>query len=416
MSATTQRKEVPTQYPDIFKIVVLNPETGKWVEPERGKKFKARRYDKRPDGSIERIKRSFESLAEAKAFRAGAPVEEKNTSMQAKHVPQDQIDPNLMTFGQLVDKWSKSWLPTKNLSTQLKYQSYLKHFQFFWDFPVEKIDPDRIDQWITHITRPEYLEGCHSTRCSYIHEIGCLKTILNYYSTRVNRSYRLPFLRDHRGMTKVREKPTIKKDLTVEQFQAFIQKLKDSCIGTKWEPIYFLALMQYALYARIQSAAALHVEDFDLMNNRLEMTRKVQWLRKKDVKDRVVPGSKTDGGKVFSPIPQLAVQVFNEWRARSGVSSGLLFQIEGKLIAYRTIQNKYDRALKAAGLPFTATHLLRHAALVEAYNICRDMLAIQKLANHRDLRATEKYAKVRDKQVEATQRQMDERVAVVWQK
>jgi integrase len=407
----TNRKEVPTQHPDIFKILVLSPTSGKWVEPERGKKFKARRYETRPDGSLERIKRSFETLGEAKAFRLGAQVPERVVQSSA---PKETVDPDAMTFGQLIEKWSKSWLPTKNLSTQFKYQGYLNHFQFFWSKPVEGIDPDCIDQWITHVTRPEYLKGCHSTRCNYVHEMGCLKTILNYYSTRVNRNYRLPFLRDHLGMTKVKEKPTIKKDLTVVQFQAFMERLKVSCQGTKWESIYYLALMQYALYARIQSAAALHIEDFDLANDRLEMIRKVQWLRKKGVQDRVVPGSKTDGGKIFSPIPQLAAQVFQEWKTRSGVRSGLLFQVDGKLIAYRTIQNKYDRALKAAGLPFTATHLLRHAALVEAYNVCRDMLAVQKLANHRDLSSTQKYAKVRDKEIEATQRQMDKRIASVW--
>jgi integrase len=195
-----------------------------------------------------------------------------------------------------------------------------------------------------------------------------------------------------------------------------MEQLKAICWGTKWEAVYFLALMQYALYARIQSAAALHVEDFDLTNDRLEMKRKVQWLRKKGYEDLVVAGSKTDGGKVFTPIPQLAVQVFQEWKLRSGIREGLFFQVDGQVIAYRTIQNRYDRALKAAGLPFTATHLLRHAALVEAYNVCRDILAVQRLANHKDLRATERYAKVRDKQVEATQRQMDERIASVWQK
>jgi integrase len=171
--------------------------------------------------------------------------------------------------------------------------------------------------------------------------------------------------------------------------------------------------MQYALYARIQSAAALHDEDFDIANDRLEMKRKVQWLRKKGYPDRIVDGTKTDGGKVFSPIPQLAVTVFKEWKLRSGVRSGLLFQIDGKVISYRTIQHLYDRALKAAGLPFTATHLLRHAALVEAYNVCRDILAVQNRANHKDLRATQKYAKVRDEKLQKTQRQMDKRTLLI---
>jgi integrase len=217
-------------------------------------------------------------------------------------------------------------------------------------------------------------------------------------------------------MLKVKEKPKIKKDLTVSQLKAFLEELKKICWDTKWEAVYFLALMQYALYARIQSAAALDIEDFDLVNDRLAMTKKVQWLRRRGYEDRIVPGSKTDGGKIFHPIPKLAVQVFKEWQSRSGVQSGRLFNIDGEIVPYRTIQDRYDRALKAANLPFTATHLLRHASLVEAYNLCRDILAVQTLANHKDLRSTERYAKVRDKKVEKTQRQMDKQLSSVWSK
>jgi integrase len=215
-------------------------------------------------------------------------------------------------------------------------------------------------------------------------------------------------------MLKVKEKATVKKDLTVDQVKSFMKELKEICGGGKWEAVYYVALMQYALYARIQSIAALKFEDFDIENDRLEMVRKVQWLRKRGYEDRVVPGSKTNGGKIFSPIPKLAIQAFRAWTLKSGIRSGLLFQVEGEVITYRTIQHKYDRALKAAKLPFTATHILRHASLAEAYNSCRDILAVQRLANHADLRATEKYAKVRDMQVQEAQRQMDEKLASVF--
>ena len=117
-------------------------------------------------------------------------------------------------------------------------------------------------------------------------------------------------------MIKVKDTPVIKKDLTVDQFTAFISELKRICYGKKSEPIYFMALIQYGLYARIQSVAALYVEDFDLSNNRLEMKRKVQWLRKKGVVDCVVSGTKTDGGKIFKSHSTIAVDVFKEWRLR----------------------------------------------------------------------------------------------------
>ena len=214
-------------------------------------------------------------------------------------------------------------------------------------------------------------------------------------------------------MLKVKEKPVSKKDLSIEQFKSFMKELKTICWKTKWEAIYYLGLMQYAIYGRIQDAAAIYVEDFDLANDRLEIKRKVQWIRAKGFAPRVVPGSKANGGKIFSPIPSLAVQVLKEWMLRSGIREGLLFQVKGQVITYRQIQHKYDLALKNAKLPFSATHILRHAALVEAYNACTDILAVQRLAGHSDLRATEKYAKVRDHKVTQVQRKMDKNLSSV---
>jgi len=99
---------------------------------------------------------------------------------------------------------------------------------------------------------------------TYNHEFSILRIVLNYYASRFNRNYRLPFIADHREMLKVKEKHKLVKDLTVEEFKSFIVALKEICFKEKkWEAIYYVALMQYATYSRVQSAAALHFEDFD---------------------------------------------------------------------------------------------------------------------------------------------------------
>jgi integrase len=98
---------------------------------------------------------------------------------------------------------------------------------------------------------------------------------------------------------------------------------------------------------------------------------------------------------------------------KSGVRSGLLFRYQGQIVTYRQIAFRYDQALSAAGLPYTGTHLIRHASLSEHYDTCRDILATAKVAGHSDLRATERYAKARDERVIQTQRQMDEKLKSV---
>lgn len=353
----SNRKEVSTRYPGIVKLVVLDEETGKWIEPKFGKKFIAQRYVGSINGKRKRVRRSFETISEAKAFRNGTSVEKE---LEKANVAKEKI-----TFSTLVDYWKRDWLPNKDLSTQIRYKSLLKHFKFLKDYLVEETEPTQIDQWLAHIKTPKYLAECHSTRCSYDHEFSVLRIILNFYASRFNRNYRLPFIKDHGEMLKVKNKPTVKKDLTVEQFKTFISALKGLCWGTRWEAIYYLALMQYGIYGRIQDAAALSFESFDFERNVLNINQKVQWLRADGYEDRIVPGSKANGGKVLSPIPELAAQVFKEWVMRSGVRAGLLFQIKGSVISYRRIEDKYSRALKLAGLPFTATHILRHASLNE---------------------------------------------------
>lgn len=399
------RKEVPTPYPDITKVLILDEKSGRWIEPKFGKSFKARRYIRTVQGKLLRVKRSFDSIAEAKAFRNGISVEKE---IEKTKSPKDK-----MTFGTLVEYWQRDWLPNKDISTQIRYKSYLKHFAFFRDLVVDGIEPTHVDQWISNIKRPEYLAQCHSTRCDYDHEFSVLRGILNFYASRFNRNYRLPFLRDHTDMLKVKNKSIVRKDLTVEQFKTFIESLRELCWGTKWEAIYYLALMQYGIYGRIQDAAALSYESFDFDSNRVNITQKVQWLRSAKHEDRITSGSKTDGGKILSPIPELAAQVFREWVVRSGVRKGLLFQMDDQLITYRQIENRYSMALKRAGLPFSATHILRHAALTEVYDTCKDLLTVQRLAGQRDLRSTTRYAKVRDHQIVETQKRMDQKLLAI---
>ncbi len=210
-------------------------------------------------------------------------------------------------------------------------------------------------------------------------------------------------------MLKVREKAEVRKDLSVDEFNRFVSALRDSLMDTPHEVIFYIALAQYAIYGRIQDAAALFFEDIDFARNRIVVRRKVQWARSKGEIDRIVDGSKSNGGKTI-PLNDFSARVFREWMLKSGVRSGPLFQYRGQIVTYRQIVSRYDQALKSAGLPFTGTHLLRHASLSEHYDTCKDILATAKVAGHTDLRATERYAKARDERVVETQRQMGDKL------
>jgi integrase len=200
------------------------------------------------------------------------------------------------------------------------------------------------------------------------------------------------------------------------ELMGFLAAYKDALIehiqkrpNTRWEVVYYIALMQYAIYGRIQDAAALYYEDFDFERGKILVRRKVQWARVRGRETQIVKGSKANRGKEV-PINDFAAKIFREWIMKSGVRSGLLFHDEGEIVTYRQIAHRYDQALVKAGLPFRGTHLIRHASLSEHYDTCKDILATAKVAGHSDLRATERYAKARDERVIETQRQMDHKL------
>jgi integrase len=329
------------RHPGIYRVLVLNEKNGKYEEPERGDRFAASVEAGWIDGKRKRAIRRFETFAEAKEFRA--------SSSKVKDIVREALKPKqTMTFKQLADRWCADIMPHLERTTQARYRSYLKHFKPLNDVDVEKIDPSAIDAWISFVKRPEYLAQLNVTRCGFDHEFTVLRGILNYYASRFNRNYRLPFLRDHNKMLRVREKEQIRKDLSVEEFKKFLNALKDFLLGTEHEVIYYIALAQYAIYGRIQDAAALHHEDFDFERGKIYIRRKIQWARTKGEVDRITQGSKANGGKEI-PMNDFATKVFREWVMKSGVRSGLLFTYRGAIVTYRQIGFRYDQALALHG-------------------------------------------------------------------
>lgn len=72
---------------------------------------------------------------------------------------------------------------------------------------------------------------------------------------------------------------------------------------------------------------------------------------------------------------------------------GLIFQLNGTHLEYRTIQSTYDRAFRKAGLGFSGTHVMRHGGCRRVYNQGGDLAVAQQLLGNSDLKSTLVYAK-----------------------
>lgn len=188
-----------------------------------------------------------------------------------------------------------------------------------------------------------------------------------------------------------------------------MQTLKAICSDSTDERAYYIACMQYLTYSRIQETVALHYEDFDIEAGFVTLNKKIVYRRTKGAKPELHSGSKTNKGKRIVLSPQL-VSLFREWTIKTGIRSGPLFTIDKEWPSYRYIQHAYDRAFRAAGIPFTGTHIIRHASLTEAQDTCGDLKITQALAGHRSILTTERYAKVRDSKMREVQMQVAEKV------
>lgn len=372
-----KRTERIPGYPGIYRKWFRTNVSEKWREPS-GAKFGVKIHGRRKE---------FHSFQEAKIYWATA--RSGQTSL---------VQESSMLFRELYEQYKQLELPNKAYSTQVKYLAYERFFKTLEDKPVSHIGPATIDALIVRWKSPKHLETCNASRASFEHEFTFLKTLLGFYRERFNRNFVLPFLKAHNKAIVVRKVAKAKKDLSLEDYHRFSEVLGESCLGNRWEPLYYLAKTQYFIFARIQEAAALHFEDIDFERKVVTINKRVIWMRTPGQETKIEHGLKAATEKEI-PLSQGFEMLVREWMLRSGRRKGPMFLIDGNLIKYRAIQEKFTQAFKRAELPQTATHVIRHAGLCEAYETVKDILIVQKLAGHKDLESTSRYAKAREKNV-----------------
>lgn len=72
---------------------------------------------------------------------------------------------------------------------------------------------------------------------------------------------------------------------------------------------------------------------------------------------------------------------------------GLAFQCQGTHFGYRQIQHAYQKAFERAGLPYSATHVMRHGGCRNIFNEVPDTAVAQQLLGNSSMQTTLIYAK-----------------------
>src|ERR1700683_805811 len=104
---TKRRYQAIPNNPGIMRILTLNEKTGKWEEPERGKKFQAYRYVEDADGKNKKIAKCFSVFSEATDFHKGrgcddVKIETPQVNVEGVKRPQEKSG---KTFEELAKIW-----------------------------------------------------------------------------------------------------------------------------------------------------------------------------------------------------------------------------------------------------------------------------------------------------------------------
>jgi integrase len=137
----------------------------------------------------------------------------------------------------------------------------------------------------------------------------------------------------------------------------------------------------------------LKFDQVDFENQILAINRHIDWPRRKDSKLLVVEGSKA-GPSRFLPLPPDVKELFLRRKNLMPQSSLVFCDKSQQVYPYRMIQCRYDQAFKEAGIiDKRGAHALRHTFAVDFLNQTGNVLALQKLLGHSNLKETMIYGK-----------------------
>lgn len=383
---------IRTSYPGVCFIYEWSKAKKRYARREQGLRY----YAYRKIGQIQRSK-CLESYEQAKKWRDTGYLE---TEIQKT---------KKLTFAQIKEKFFEHKKGKVKPSTLETYQVNTRHLTFFDMMPVSEITAKVLDHWLVTVKKPEYLAMQNKSRLSYEHELEVLRQILSFYSEYVDDAYVVPIKKRHRkdciiDMAKYKEAKARNEGRYISRLDCdrFLKALERNAKKQETEEknlkerlYYLLAFLHLRVGLRVGEACALNWKNVNLKTGELTISKTVVWSRKKGRSTYISPTTKSGKSRQVEIMDEELLRNLRDWRLKSGRSQGLIFSMNGEEpLAYRSIQQKFDRTFKCLGLSHRSTHILRHSFATDFLEVTGDQNALKEILGHSDLRQTEHYAKV----------------------
>jgi integrase len=351
--------------PNVRKILVWDDEKKEYRPPIRGKMYYARRYEVDAFGKKKRKLEYFETLESARTWQAFGT--EKAQDIQPASYSNSAIYEGPF-FRDIIAEWKERKYPSLRVGTKVQYNQVIDHhFQMLMNYRINAITPKIIDAWLAERKCNLDLFPQSKKRTSFSGELGVLKIIFRYYAEYHDEDpvFRVPIKRRHLQDAKLSVyRPAKKKDLTEEEFYRFRSELEKLKHGPM---LSSLSTVQYFEALRISEAAGLFWEDIrfnwsDPVESRIQVVRYVAYSQEKGVRPTISAGfknSKSVGGVKELPMFYQTFQALKNLHF-IGAKGPIFRTKDGGVFEYHVIRDAYNTAFRKAGLPYSATHVMRH--------------------------------------------------------
>lgn len=385
-----------TGAPGISRLYIWNSDKGEYITPEKAKPYCARRYNYSM-GKKKRLFAFFNTLDEARLWQRGEAPQQQKEEITTNRSPK---------LSEVIDRWKQEAWTLLAENTIIQYGKSLPFFDALLEMPIEIISPRDIDDLISSWkSRPE---GYRKSRTSFVKEFETLTVIFRWYVKNYDEASLVsPFKERHQKQILFKKSNKSKRrHMTEEEYVRFLTALKE-----EGHLFYVLGLAQLKQMMRISETCAMKWSHLDSKENTYTLHEHVVWPRIGGKPAYLAAGTKNiKSGEVYTL--NLFQEVIDEIsRLPRHPGCDLIFHDNGQLLTYRQVQYRYDKAFQAAGLPFKATHVLRHSGSTAFYNATGDLLALQQMGTWSDSRMPQHYAKIMSsrskeaiKKIEATQK------------
>lgn len=296
------------------------------------------------------------------------------------------------TVADCVRHYDEEAMPLLRRSSQ---QSRRRRFYLYLDAPLAgvrmaELNTRHIDEWFDWLL--VHPTARNPQRKNFLHELRILTVILNWYRGE-RPEFVVPIVKKHRKKCVFKITPPRRPDYYIRaedvgRWLSVLEQLAPQAVYHR------LARFMVSTGLRLGEAAGMHWDAIDLREGIASVVRTVAWDQ--DTREPYLQEcAKTEESIRIVALAPPTLALLRKMRHESSGMGPVFVNSEGGLLRDTKVRETFNRAFKAAQLPWRATRIARHTFATWALKGARGNIdSVQWGMGHSNRSQTEHYAKV----------------------